>query len=136
MSGSLTIWHGYGSADRCLWLTDPDPALFVSDLQHATKNIFCLLLLLFERTFISFFKDDRVLKMSRNCRNLCFSYKFILMIAGSGSGRPKNLEDREHYPVFCCLLGEVHEIFVCPDSWSPLKTGGSCFLKVLADLFS
>jgi hypothetical protein len=32
----------------------------------------------------------------------------------------QKLTDREHYHVFSCLLGEVHEIFVCPDSWSPL----------------
>jgi hypothetical protein len=39
--------------------TDPDPAIFVIDLQDAnkklTKKIFCLLL--FEGTFTSFFRD-------------------------------------------------------------------------------
>jgi hypothetical protein len=39
---------------------DPDPAIYVIDLQDASKkliqqNFFCLLL--FERTFTSFFKD-------------------------------------------------------------------------------
>jgi hypothetical protein len=34
--------------------TDPDPAIFVSDLQDVNK-VFCLLL--FEGTFTSFFKD-------------------------------------------------------------------------------
>jgi hypothetical protein len=42
---------------------DPDPAIFVSDLQDASKklifyhNIFCSLL--FEATFTSFFKDKK-----------------------------------------------------------------------------
>ncbi len=34
---------------------DPDPAIFVSDLQDV--NVFCLLL--FEGTFTSFFKDKK-----------------------------------------------------------------------------
>ncbi len=35
--GSMTFWggSGSGSADPCLW--DPDPAIFVIDLQHASK---------------------------------------------------------------------------------------------------
>ncbi len=49
----------------CLWLMDPDPdpAIFVIDLQDASKklifelNFFCLLL--FEATFTSFFKDKK-----------------------------------------------------------------------------
>ncbi len=31
--GSVTIWHESRSADPYLWLTDPDPAIFFSDLQ-------------------------------------------------------------------------------------------------------
>ncbi len=38
-SGSVTFWYGFGSADTYLWLTDPDPAIFVSDLQDATKKM-------------------------------------------------------------------------------------------------
>ncbi len=41
-SGSMTFWcgSGSGSADPCLWLMDPDPdpAIFVIDLQDASKN--------------------------------------------------------------------------------------------------
>jgi hypothetical protein len=33
-------WYGKGSADPYLQLTDPDPALFVSDIQDANINIF------------------------------------------------------------------------------------------------
>jgi hypothetical protein len=41
---------------------DPDPAIFVIDLQDASKKLFfntLFCLLLFEATFISFFKDKK-----------------------------------------------------------------------------
>jgi hypothetical protein len=44
---TMTFWCGSGSADLCLKLMDPDPAIFVIDLQDANKN--CLLL--FDGTF-------------------------------------------------------------------------------------
>jgi hypothetical protein len=34
---------------------DPDPSIFIIDLQDANKKFFCILL--FEGTFTSFFKD-------------------------------------------------------------------------------
>jgi hypothetical protein len=41
-SGSMTFWCGSGSADPCLGLmdpdADPDPAIFVIDLQEANKK--------------------------------------------------------------------------------------------------
>ncbi len=39
--GSKTFWYGSGSrsADPCLWLMDPDPAIFVIDLQEANKKL-------------------------------------------------------------------------------------------------
>jgi hypothetical protein len=42
---------------------DADPAIFVSDLQDVNKNFFCLLL--FEGTFRSFFKDKKVVKVTK-----------------------------------------------------------------------
>jgi hypothetical protein len=50
--GSMTVWGGSGSADPCLWLvnSDPDPAIFVIDLQDASKKLF-FCLLLFKATF-------------------------------------------------------------------------------------
>ncbi len=69
-------------------ILDPDPAIFVIDLQDASKklifwhNIFCLLL--FEGKFTSFFKDKK-LKESQNSRNQGFSYYFCMIIEGSGS---------------------------------------------------
>jgi hypothetical protein len=41
---------------------DPDPVIFVIDLQNANKKLnlkFCLLPVLFEGTFTSFFKDKK-----------------------------------------------------------------------------
>ncbi len=37
--GSMTFWcgSGSGSANPSLWLMDPDPAIFVTDLQDANK---------------------------------------------------------------------------------------------------
>jgi hypothetical protein len=40
--GSVTFKSGSGSADSCHLLMDPDPAIFVIDLQYA-KKMFCLL---------------------------------------------------------------------------------------------
>jgi hypothetical protein len=80
---------------------DPDPAIFVIELQDASKKLiflhkfFCLIL--FDGTFTSFFKD----KKSKNSRNQGFSYYFCLieisgfgsipLTSGSESGRPKNM---------------------------------------------
>ncbi len=36
--GSVTFWCGSGSADPCLRLMDPDPPIFVIDLQEARKK--------------------------------------------------------------------------------------------------
>jgi hypothetical protein len=40
-SGSMTFWGGSesGSGDPCLLLMDPDPAIFVIDLQDASKKL-------------------------------------------------------------------------------------------------
>ncbi len=63
--GSVAFCYESGSADPCLWQTDPTPApnpvpaIFVIDLQDGKKTFFCLLL--FEgtviHTFTSFFTD-------------------------------------------------------------------------------
>ncbi len=68
---------------------DPDPAIFVIDLQDANKilslNKKCFCLLLFEGTFTSFYKEKNAQKKSQNSRNQGFSYLFCLMTEGSGS---------------------------------------------------
>ncbi len=67
----MTFWGGSGSADPCIWLMDPDPAIFVIDLQDASKklifwhNFFCLLL--FEGTYnFSKIKSQNEPQNSRN----------------------------------------------------------------------
>ncbi len=93
----MTFWCGSGSRsgseDPCLWLMDPDPAIFVIDLQDDTKktNFLKQVFLLF--TFWSYiniiFHGQKVQKKSQNRRNQGFSYYYCSMIEGSGSGRPK-----------------------------------------------
>jgi hypothetical protein len=46
---------------------DPDPAIFVNDLQDGNKNLLLFCFLLFEGTFTSFCKD-KVKKKSQNSR--------------------------------------------------------------------
>ncbi len=63
VGGLVPCWYGSGSADPCLSLMDPDPdpAIFVTDLQDANKKLFFskfFCSLLFEGTFTSFFKDN------------------------------------------------------------------------------
>jgi hypothetical protein len=36
--GSMTFWCGSGSADPCLCLMDPDPSIFIIDLQDTNKK--------------------------------------------------------------------------------------------------
>jgi hypothetical protein len=109
--GSMTFWGGSGSADPCLLLMDPAPAIFVIDLQDASKK------LIFNTIFSAFyflklhlhhFSKIKSQIESQNSRNQGFSYYFCMMIEGSGSragsgsgsipltigsgsGRPKNM---------------------------------------------
>ncbi len=84
----MTFWCGSGSADPCLWVMDPDPdpALFIIDLQDANKK------LLFFKSFlhITFWRYIYIvfkkIKRSQNSRNQGFSYYSCLIIEGSGSG--------------------------------------------------
>jgi len=89
--GSVTCWHGSGSApltNGSGFESDPDPDIFVSDLQDGNQT-FCLLL--FEG-----------IKKSQNSRNQGFACYFWLFTEGSGAGsepritgsrsrKPKNL---------------------------------------------
>jgi hypothetical protein len=87
--------------------SDPDPAIFVIDLQDASKKI------IFNTIFSAFyflkvhvhnFSKIKSQKESQNRRNQGFSYYFCMMIEGfgsgsihltsgsePGSGRPKNM---------------------------------------------
>jgi hypothetical protein len=70
---------------------DPDPAIFVIDLQDANqktnfvlKKFFCLLL--FEGTFTPFFKAKKSKRNHKTEGIRVFLTIFCLMIEGSGSG--------------------------------------------------
>ncbi len=78
----MTFWYGSGSADPCLWLMDPDPAIFVIERQNANKKLFCLFL--FEGTFTSFFRDKK--SKSHKTVGIKVAYYFCLMNERSGSG--------------------------------------------------
>ncbi len=86
-SGSMTFCCRARSADPCLRLMDPDPdpAIFVIELQDASKklvlyhNFFCLLLL--EGTFTLFFKDKKSKRVTKYCSRIQdFSYYFCMII--------------------------------------------------------
>jgi hypothetical protein len=51
---------------------DPDPAIFVIDLQDANKKLFFFVL----KLFTSFFKDKKSKKKSQSRMNQGFSYYF------------------------------------------------------------
>ena len=86
---------------------DPDPAIFVNDLQDVNKSFLCLFHL--EGTFTSFFKD-KVIKKPENIRNKGFSYYFCLIIEGSGSvsltkirgEAQKHTDPMDPDPEHCC----------------------------------
>jgi len=63
--GSMIFWCGFGSADPCLWLMDPDPdpVIFIIDLLG---------------TFTLCFKG-KVKQKLQNSRNQGFSYFCLLM---------------------------------------------------------
>ncbi len=74
----MTFWCGSGSVDQCLWLMDPDPdpSIFIIDLQDSNKK----------RIFLKTSKTSkRSHKTVETTRNQGFSYYFCLMIEGSGS---------------------------------------------------
>jgi|LakMenE01Jun11ns_1017448.scaffolds.fasta_scaffold9944235_2 hypothetical protein len=77
----MTFWggSGSGSADQCLGLMDPDPAIFVIELQDASKkliflhNFFCLVRY-FLKVHLFHFSKIKMQKESQNSRNQGFSH--------------------------------------------------------------
>ncbi len=102
---------GSGSADPCLWLMDPDPAIFVVDLQDANKklilkNSFFAYYRTFWRYVYIIFKDKKSKRSHKAVGIKVFLTIFAwwwkdpdpdpdphLVTNGSGSGsrRPKNM---------------------------------------------
>ncbi len=89
----MTFWggSGSGSSDPCFWLMDPDPdtAIFVIDLQDASKKLIFNTIFsayYFLKVHLHHFSKIKSQKESQNRRNQGFSYYFCLMIEGSGSG--------------------------------------------------
>ena len=84
---------------------DPDPAIFVTDLQDAKKKLIKkkkIFPYYFLKVHLLNFSKIKSQKESKNSRNQGFSYYFCMMIegsgsgsipltSGSGSGRPKNM---------------------------------------------
>ncbi len=82
---------------------DPDPAIFVIDLQDANKKLIKkknFLLFTFLKYIYIIFQRKKIKKKSQNNRNYNFSYYFCFMTkgsgsirltSGSGSGKPKNM---------------------------------------------
>jgi hypothetical protein len=64
--------------------SDPDPAIFASDLQDVKKKFFLLFLILFAYYFLKVhlhnFLKIKVIKNSLNSRNQCFSSYFCLIL--------------------------------------------------------
>jgi len=74
----LKFWSGSGSAEPYLWLMEPDPAKFVSDLQRESrrqqKKFFCLLLC--EVTFTKSFEDKKSWRSHKTVEIKVYLYFF------------------------------------------------------------
>jgi hypothetical protein len=68
---------------------DPDPAIFVIDLQDASKKLIFNTIFsayYFLKVHLHHFSKIKSQKESQNRRNQGFSYYFCMMMGGSGSG--------------------------------------------------
>ncbi len=115
----MTFWGGSGSADPCLLLMDPDPSIFVTDLQDTSKKLtFNTIFSAYDflKLHLHHFSKIKIQKESQNSRNQGFSFYFCMIIegsgsipltsgSGSGSWRPKNTVDPvDPDPQHCCRL--------------------------------
>jgi hypothetical protein len=69
--------------------SDPDPAIFVIDLQDASKKLFFNTIIsacYFLKLHLHYFSKIKSQKESQNSRIQDFSYYFCMIIEGSGSG--------------------------------------------------
>ncbi len=69
--GAMTFWFGSGSGsgDPCLWLMDPDPAIFVIELQDANKKKFLIFFFVYNFLKVGYlyiiFKDKKSKKITK-----------------------------------------------------------------------
>jgi hypothetical protein len=84
----MTFWYESGSADPYLWLMDPDPdlapdpdpAIFVSDLQDASKKLIFNTIFsacYFLKVHLHYFSKIKSQKESQDGRIQGFSYYFV-----------------------------------------------------------
>ncbi len=109
--GSVTFWYGSRSADPSRWLTDPDPAFFISGWQDANKKKF-----FFQRFCAYYFWRytictpvyvDKLSKRSHKIGEIKFTYFFACWWKDLDpvSGRLKNIRIRFFFPhVFTLML--------------------------------
>ncbi len=87
---------------------DPDPALFVSDLQDVSKKIIIFLLLLFEAAFASFLRFFLLFCLMMEVSESESVPVPVPVPLTKGSGRPKNLRIQRiliTYFLQCCGSG-------------------------------
>jgi hypothetical protein len=125
--------------------SDPDPAIFVIDLQDASKKLIFNTIFsayYFLKVHLHHFSKIKSQKESQNRRNQGFSYYFCMMVeesgsipltsgSGSGTGRPKNRWIRIRntglfYPTYPSHfshrpLKQTKNIALC---WNILRSGG------------
>jgi hypothetical protein len=86
--GSMPLTSGSRSWIR-MRILDPDPAIFVIDLQDASKKLIFNTIVsayYFLKVHLHIFSKIKSQKEPQNSRNQGFSYYFCMMIEGSGSG--------------------------------------------------
>jgi hypothetical protein len=88
---------------------DPDPAIFVIDLQDASKKLIFNTIFsayFFLKVRLHHFSKIKSQKVSQNSRNQGFSYYFCMMTEGSGCGREaqKHLDPVDSDPQHWLLI--------------------------------
>jgi hypothetical protein len=78
--GSVTCWYGSGSgfADPYIWLTDPDPAIFASDLSDTEKKCVLSFLASYFLMYCAFISKTKSRIKSHKTRESRFFLLFLL----------------------------------------------------------
>ncbi len=113
--GSMTIWGGSGSADPCLRLMDPDPAILVIDLQDANLFFYTIFSAYYFWSYIYVHHLSKIKsqKEIQNSRNQGFSYYFCMMIEGPDPDPYLRLVDPDPGRPKTCGSGSGSATLVC-----------------------